>query len=179
MVEVILLLIQCERLQKFSNLRVQAVAELRKVILVNREQRSYAWMLTDSGVKSSYLIGWHAHFHGYGHLWWICRFRISVWAFWLNHLKKFCTVIGLYFDGFAAWGIRQHGISVYLWVTISNVYYYERFLPAISGNIFDNVQFAEKNIDASRTNFVDKLLSGAINNTSRSLARNFGAESYC
>jgi hypothetical protein len=34
----------------------------------------------------------------------------------------------------------------------------------------------EKNIDASRTNFVDKLLSGAINNTSRSLARNFGAE---
>jgi hypothetical protein len=37
----------------------------------------------------------------------------------------------------------------------------------------------EKNIDASRTNFVDKLLSGAINNTSRSLARNFGAESYC
>jgi preprotein translocase subunit SecE len=42
MVEVILLLIQCERLQKFSNLRVHAVAELRKVILVNREQRSYA-----------------------------------------------------------------------------------------------------------------------------------------
>jgi hypothetical protein len=37
----------------------------------------------------------------------------------------------------------------------------------------------EKNIDASRTNFVDKLLSGAINNTSRSRARNFGAESYC
>ena len=37
----------------------------------------------------------------------------------------------------------------------------------------------EKNIDTSRTNFVDKLLSGAINNTSRSLARNFGAESYC
>ena len=37
----------------------------------------------------------------------------------------------------------------------------------------------EKNIDASRTNFVDKLLSGAINNTSRSLARNFCAESYC
>jgi hypothetical protein len=36
----------------------------------------------------------------------------------------------------------------------------------------------EKNIDASRTNFVDKLLSGAINNTNRSLARNFGAESY-
>jgi hypothetical protein len=35
----------------------------------------------------------------------------------------------------------------------------------------------EKNIDASQTNFVDKLLSGAINNTSRSLARNFGAES--
>jgi hypothetical protein len=34
----------------------------------------------------------------------------------------------------------------------------------------------EKNIDASRTNFVDKLLSGVINNTSRSLARNFGAE---
>ena len=37
----------------------------------------------------------------------------------------------------------------------------------------------EKNIDASRTNCVDKLLSGAINNTSRSLARNFGTESYC
>ena len=36
----------------------------------------------------------------------------------------------------------------------------------------------EKNIDASRTNFVDKLLSGAINNTNRSLARNVGAESY-
>jgi hypothetical protein len=34
----------------------------------------------------------------------------------------------------------------------------------------------EKNIDASRTNFVEKLLSGAINNTNRSLARNFGAE---
>jgi hypothetical protein len=30
----------------------------------------------------------------------------------------------------------------------------------------------EKNIDASQANFVDKLLSGAINNTSRSLARN-------
>jgi hypothetical protein len=37
----------------------------------------------------------------------------------------------------------------------------------------------EKNIDASLANFVDKLLSGAINNTSRSLAINFGAESYC
>ena len=33
----------------------------------------------------------------------------------------------------------------------------------------------EKNIDASRANFVDKLLSGAIKNTSRSLAINFGA----
>jgi hypothetical protein len=30
MVEVILLLIQCERLPKFSNLRVHAVAELRQ-----------------------------------------------------------------------------------------------------------------------------------------------------
>ena len=55
-------------------------------------------------------------------------------------------------------------------------YFYERSLPAISGNIFDNVQFAiaandleslqrlytelEKNIDASRTNYVDELLSG-------------------
>jgi hypothetical protein len=76
-------------------------------------------------------------------------------------------------------------------------YFYERSLPAISGDIFANVQFAiaanhleylqrlytelEKNIDASRTNSVDELLSGevnAINNTSRSLARNFGAESY-
>ena len=76
-------------------------------------------------------------------------------------------------------------------------YFYERSLPAISGNIFDNVQFAiaandleslqrlytelEKNIDASRTNSVDELLSGevsAINNTSRSLARNVGAESF-
>jgi hypothetical protein len=37
----------------------------------------------------------------------------------------------------------------------------------------------EKNIDASRTDFVNKLLSGAINSTSRSLARNFGAESNC
>jgi hypothetical protein len=39
----------------------------------------------------------------------------------------------------------------------------------------------KKNIGASRTNSVDELLSGemsAINNTSRSLARNFGAESY-
>jgi hypothetical protein len=87
--------------------------------------------------------------------------------------------------------------SVYYFERLSEkfYYFYERFLPAISGNIFDNVQFAiaandleslqrlytelEKNIDASRTNFVDKLLSGAINNTSRSLARNFGAESYC
>jgi hypothetical protein len=34
----------------------------------------------------------------------------------------------------------------------------------------------EKNIDASQTNFVDKLLSGVINNTNRSLARNFGTE---
>jgi hypothetical protein len=63
----------------------------------------------------------------------------------------------------------------------------------MSGKTFDNVQFAiaandleplqrlytelEKNIDASRTNSVDELLS-ATNNTSRSLARNFGAESY-
>jgi hypothetical protein len=31
----------------------------------------------------------------------------------------------------------------------------------------------EKNIDASWANFVDKLLSGAINNSSRSLAINF------
>jgi hypothetical protein len=66
-----------------------------KVMLVSHEQRSYAWKLTDSGVKSGYLIGWHAHFHGYRHLrricgeaWRICRFRGSVWAFWLNHLKK-------------------------------------------------------------------------------------------
>jgi hypothetical protein len=35
----------------------------------------------------------------------------------------------------------------------------------------------EKNIDASRTNSVDEVLS-AMNNTNRSLARNFGAESY-
>jgi hypothetical protein len=121
-----------------------------KVMLVSHKQRSYAWKLTDSGVKSGYLIGWHAHFHGYGHLrricgeaWRIFRFRGSVWAFWLNHLKKFCTVIGLYFDGFAAWGIRQHGISVYLWVfTISNVYlrdctiltsdFYQRYLETFS-----------------------------------------------
>jgi hypothetical protein len=35
----------------------------------------------------------------------------------------------------------------------------------------------EKNIDASRTNSVDEPLR-TINNTSRSLDRNFGAESY-
>jgi hypothetical protein len=75
--------------------------------------------------------------------------------------------------------------SVYYFERLSEkfYYFYERFLPAISGNIFDNVQFAiaandleslqrlytelEKNTDASRTN------------TNRSLARNFGAESYC
>jgi hypothetical protein len=33
----------------------------------------------------------------------------------------------------------------------------------------------EKNIDASRANFVDKLLSRAVNSPSRSLAINFGA----
>jgi hypothetical protein len=72
-------------------------------------------------------------------------------------------------------------------------HFYERSLPAISGKTFDNVQFAiaandlkslerlytelEKNIDASRTNSVDEPLR-TINNTSRSLDRNFGAESY-
>jgi hypothetical protein len=81
--------------------------------------------------------------------------------------------------------------------TISNVYLRSLlFLRAIStSDIWKHFQFAiaandleslqrlytelEKNIDASRMNFLDKLLSGAINNTSRSLARNFGAESYC
>jgi cell division protein FtsX len=70
------------------------------------------------------------------------------------------------------------------------------FLPAIFENILDNVQFAiaandleslqclytelENNIDASRTNSVDELLSSVstINTTSRSLARNFGAKNY-
>ena len=63
----------------------------------------------------------------------------------------------------------------------------------MSGNIFDNVQSAfaandfeslqrlytelEKKIDFSRASSVDELLS-AINNPGRSLARNFGAESY-
>ena len=63
----------------------------------------------------------------------------------------------------------------------------------MSENIFDNVKSViaandlqsllrlypelEKKIDASRTNSVDELLS-AIKNTSRSIARNFGAESY-
>ena len=63
----------------------------------------------------------------------------------------------------------------------------------MSGNIFDNVQSAfaandfeslqrlytelEKKIDVSRASSVDELLS-AINNPGRSLARNFGAESY-
>jgi hypothetical protein len=76
-----------------------------KVMLVSHEQRSYVWKLTDSGVKSCCLIGWHAHFHGNGNLrricgedWRIFRFKGSVWAFWLNHLKKFCTVIGLSFS---------------------------------------------------------------------------------
>jgi hypothetical protein len=197
-----------------------------KVMLVSHEQRSYAWKLTDSGVKSGYIIGWHSHFHGYGHLrricgeaWRICRFRGSVWAFWLNHLKQFCTVIGLYFRRIRSvrYSSTRHYIvniiqcivkvvfiCVYYFERLSEefYYFYERFLPAISGNIFNNVHAVcdcgkrfgistfsttfvyvacqlEKNIDASRTNFVDKLLSGAINGTSRSLARNFGAESYC
>jgi hypothetical protein len=63
----------------------------------------------------------------------------------------------------------------------------------MSGNIFDYVKSViaannlqslqrlyselEKKIDASQTNSVDELLS-AIRNTSRSLARNCGAESY-
>ena len=42
-----------------------------KVNLSHR-QRSYAWILTDSGVESGYLIGWCAYFHGYGHLRRIC-----------------------------------------------------------------------------------------------------------
>jgi hypothetical protein len=104
------------------------------------------------------------------------------------------------FDGFAAWGIRQHSIySVYLWVfTISK---FERLLLRVisTSDIWKHFRQCsvcdcgkrfgisiqrlytelEKNIDASRANFVDKLLSGAINNTSRSLARNFGTKSYC
>jgi hypothetical protein len=72
----------------------------------------------------------------------------------------------------------QREVFVNMALVYSVYYFYERFLPAISGNIFDNVQFAiaandleslqrlytelEKNIDASRTNFVDKLLSGAM-----------------
>jgi hypothetical protein len=115
-----------------------------KVMLVSHEQRSYAWKLTDSGVKSSYLIGWHAHFHGYGHLRWICgeawricRFRGSVWAFWLNHCHWliFSTDSAYIFDALVF-------ISECLLFRSSNVCYYEWFLPTISGNIFDNVQFA-------------------------------------
>jgi hypothetical protein len=63
---------------------------------------------------------------------------------------------------------------------------YQRYQFAIAANDLESLQRLytelEKNIDASRTNSVDELLSGevsAINNTSRSLARNFGAESYC
>ena len=92
--------------------------------------------------------------------------------------------------------------SLSVFYTISNVYlrnvtiftsdFYQRYLETFSTmsslrlrhtiwNLYNVCirSLSEKNIDASRTNFVDKLLSGAINNTSRSLARNFGAESYC
>jgi hypothetical protein len=124
-----------------------------KVMLVSHEQRSYAWKLTDSGVKSGYLIGWHAHFHGYGHLrrisgeaWRICRFRGSVWAFWLNHLKKFCIVIGLYFRRIRSREVFVNTALVFISECLlfrsSNVCYYEWFLPAISGNIFDDIMFS-------------------------------------
>jgi hypothetical protein len=127
-----------------------------KVMLVSHEQRSDAWKLTDSGVKCGYLIGWHAHFHGYGHLrricgeaWRICRFRGSVWAFWLNHLKKFCNVIALYFRRIRSerYSSTRHSIvftCVYYFERLSEEFYYfdERFLPAIPWNIFNNVQFA-------------------------------------
>jgi hypothetical protein len=115
----------------------QRPAELRQSNqLVSHEQRSYAWMLTDSGVESGYLIGWHAHFHGYGHLrricgeaWRICRFRGSVWAFWLSHLKKFCSVIGLYFRRIRSVGYSSTRHSVFM-----SVYYFERL--ACTSNIW-------------------------------------------
>jgi hypothetical protein len=98
--------------------------------------------------------------------------------------------------------VYSHCLPVFI---ISNVYlrnftiftsdFYQRYLEtfstmfmqfAIAANDLESLHSLqrlytelEKNIDASRTNFVDKLLSGAINSTSRSLARNFGAESYC
>jgi hypothetical protein len=189
-----------------------------KVMLVSHEQRSYVWKLTDSGVKSGYLIGWHAHFHGYGNLrricgedWRICRFRGSVWAFWLNHLKKFCTVMTV--QNFFKWFIRWFNQNFFKWfnsqrevfVNTALVFtsecllfrtftitsdFYRRYLETFStmfscdcGKRFGiSIQRLytelEKNIDASRTNLVDKLQSGAINNTN-SLARNFCAESYC
>jgi hypothetical protein len=174
-----------------------------KVMLVSHEQRSYVWKLTDSGVKSGYLIGWHAHFHGYGNLrricgedWRICRFRGSVWAFWLNHLKKFCTVIGLSFSTDSQREVFVNTALVFTsecllfrTFTITSDFY-RRYLETFStmfscdcGKRFGiSIQRLytelEKNIDASRTNLVDKLQSGAINNTN-SLARNFCAESYC
>jgi hypothetical protein len=57
-----------------------------------------------------------------------------------------------------------YGISVYLWVfyyferLLLQLCYYERFLPAISGNIFDNVQFA---IAANDLEFLYNIWYGA------------------